>query len=358
MKILYGVQATGNGHITRARALNKYLSEEPNLEVDYLFSGREPDDFFDMEEFGQYACKKGLTFAYEAGQLKLFRTARQNNIGEFLGDIRSLDLTSYDVVITDFEPITAWAARRAKKTCIGIGHQYAFTHDVPKKGNDLVPSLIMKMFAPAEMGLGLHWHHFNQPILPPIAEIHDAKEEVEKNKIVVYLGFEDPEEVIQLLEPFDDHLFCFYGPFPKYESRGHIQLKPLSRDGFKQDLATASGVICNAGFELSSEAIQLGLKILVKPLHGQMEQLSNAKAIEDLGLGMAMDTLDPNVVKTWLTQQSAYKVEYPNVAKAIVKWLSSRGWETADSVKSLSLALWDETVAHDVPSFKKLTPDL
>ena len=51
MKLLYGVQGTGNGHITRARALNKYLAEF-GLEVDFLFSGRDRDRYFDMEEFG------------------------------------------------------------------------------------------------------------------------------------------------------------------------------------------------------------------------------------------------------------------------------------------------------------------
>ena len=358
MKILYGVQATGNGHITRARALNKHLQSSSNIEVDYLFSGRDREDFFDMEEFGEFQCCKGLTFAHEAGELKIFRTVQQNSLRQMWKDIKALNLDEYDIVLTDFEPITAWAAKRAGKTCIGVGHQYAFYHPVPKRGNDIMPSMIMKYFAPASMGLGLHWHHFGQPILPPIAEIHEGDHEVDQNKIVVYLGFEDPEEVIQLLEPFDQHLFCFYGPFPKYESRGHIQLKPLSREGFKEDLATAAGVICNAGFELSSEAIQLGKKILVKPLHGQMEQLSNAKAIVDLGLGMTMDSLDSAVVKNWLENCEGQKVVYPDVAKAIVEWIEGRGWEKPETVDSLITTLWNNTAADNIPSFKSGGPQL
>ena len=356
MKILYGVQATGNGHITRARALNKYLKQNPEIEVEYLFSGRPREDFFDMEEFGEFRCCKGLTFAYEAGELKILRTAQQNSMLQLWKDIKSLDLDQYDIILTDFEPITAWAAKRAKKKCIGIGHQYAFYHGVPKRGADFMPSLIMKYFAPASMGLGLHWHHFDHPILPPIAETHDTDSPVDPKKIVVYLGFEAPEEVIQLLEPFDQYLFCFYGPFPKYESRGHIQLKPLSRDGFQQDLATASGVICNAGFELSSEAIQLGKKILVKPLHGQMEQLSNAEAIESLGLGMSMDSLDGDIVKHWLENSEGKRVVYPNVAQEIVNWISKKGWETPASVNELIQALWQNTQAHGVPAFDNALP--
>lgn len=351
MKILFGVQATGNGHITRARALNKHFSAL-GLNVHYLFSGRDRANFFDMAEFNNWSCHRGLTFHHEAGELKLLRTLKQNSLLEFWQDVRSLPVDDYDLILTDFEPITAWAAKRAKKTCIGIGHQYAFGFNVPRRGDGFIPSLIMKMFAPVNMELGLHWHHFNQAILPPIAETHHSEEFSDPNKIVVYLGFESPAEVISLLEPFDNYLFVFYGPFPSYESRGHIQLKPLSREGFKQDLATAGGVICNAGFELSSEAIHLGKKLLIKPLKGQMEQLSNAKALEMLGLGMSMDELDGKKLGTWLENWKPRQVIYPDVAQAIAQWISEGRWRDEQSRSDLVSALWSQTHAPGVPAFE------
>ncbi len=358
MKILYGVQATGNGHITRARALNSWFSEF-NIEVDFLFSGREQKDFWDMEEFGEWRCCRGLTFYHEAGKLKLWKTIEKNSLKTLFSDIRSLDLSDYDLIITDFEPITAWAARRQGRLAIGVGHQYAFEHDVPRRGADFMATQIMKNFAPVDVGLGLHWHHFNQPILPPIAETHTTSEPSDPNKIAVYLGFEDPDQVIQLLEPFEDYLFTYYAPFPQYESRGHIQLKPLSREGFQHDLATASGVICNAGFELSSEAIQLGKKLLVKPLMGQMEQLSNAEALSKLGLGMSMDTLDHDTVATWLKQPEGKRVVYPNVAREIVRWISQGDWKNQAALNQMIMSLWEATESHGVESFSASpVPDL
>lgn len=351
MKILYGVQATGNGHITRARAMCKHF-KAAGISVDFLFSGRDRADFFDMDKFGDWQCYRGLTFIHEAGDLKIFRTIQHNSIRQFWRDVKSLNLDDYDVMLTDFEPIVAWAAKRAGKTCIGVGHQYAFDFSVPKRGASLMPRLIMQNFAPVSMGLGLHWHHFNQAILPPIAETHATQELSDPNKVVVYLGFESAQEVIALLEPFDDHLFVFYGPFAQYESRGHIQLKPLSREGFKQDLATAGGVICNAGFELSSEAIQLGKKLLIKPLNGQMEQLSNAKALEDLGLGMSMDTLDPLQIRRWLDNWNSKQVIYPDVAEAIVNWISQSKWKVEGSRDQLIEELWAKTQAPNVASFR------
>jgi hypothetical protein len=41
--------------------------------------------------------------------------------------------------------------------------------------------------------------------------------------------------------------------------------------------------ISNARFELASEVLQLGEKILAKSLNTQMEQIFNAAALEQLG---------------------------------------------------------------------------
>ncbi|NMS31154.1 glycosyltransferase family protein, partial [Vibrio parahaemolyticus] len=51
MKILYGVQGTGNGHIARARAMS-HAFKEHDVEVDFLFSWRAPEKYFSMEAFG------------------------------------------------------------------------------------------------------------------------------------------------------------------------------------------------------------------------------------------------------------------------------------------------------------------
>lgn len=339
MKILYGVQGTGNGHVTRARALNKHF-KRLGVEVEFLFSGRERHKYFDMDEFGEdWRCMQGLTFSYSAGRIKILSTLLDNSISTFFDEIKSLDLTPYNLVITDFEPVSAWAAKRQNKPCIGIGHQYAFRHPVPKEGGNLVSELVMRFFAPAKHRLGLHWHHFNAPILPPIAEIHAENAQVDQGKIVVYLGFEEIEDIVQLVEPFQSWLFVIYGPFTDYESFGNIQLKPLSREGFCRDLVTCNGVISNAGFELASEAIQLGKKLLVKPLMGQMEQLSNAKALELLELGMTMETLDRNKLKSWLCDFEPRQMVYPDVAAAIVEWINQGNWSESEK---LARELWSQ----------------
>lgn len=352
MKILYGVQGTGNGHITRARAMNQHFKDY-DVQVDFLFSGREQQRYFDMNEFGSHwRCCRGLSFAYRGGAIDVGKTLSTNSLKQLHRDVAQLDLSAYDLVLTDFEPISAHAARRQGVPCVGIGHQYAFMHKVPTAGAGLVAKSVLRHFAPANHYLGLHWHHFDAPILPPIAQVEPPAATTDDNKIVVYLGFEDAQDVIDLLEPLGDHLFVVYGPYAQYQSLGNIQLKPLSREGFCRDLSDCHGVIANAGFGLASEAMQLGKKLLVKPLRGQMEQLSNARALVELQLGMAMHSLDREVVQKWLAAPKAKQIIYPDVANAVVRWLSTGNWHHS---QTLANNLWASTRIVDTDSARGRT---
>ncbi|WP_317928821.1 MJ1255/VC2487 family glycosyltransferase [Halioxenophilus sp. WMMB6] len=353
MKILYGVQGTGNGHITRARAMVSAFRNHPDTQVDFLFSGRERNKYFDMEPFGQWQSYGGLTFLHKSGKVAPFATLKHNSISRLLCDIRNLDVSQYDLIITDFEPITAWAGKWAQKTVIGVGHQYAFHHAIPKKGDNWLAEAIMRHFATVNLGIGLHWHHFGAPILPPIADTPPQTNGVIENKILVYLGFEDPAKVQAMLEPISGYQFTYYGEFEAAKAEGNIQYRPLSREGFKQDLATANGVICNAGFELASEALDLGKKLLVKPLYGQMEQLSNAEALAQLGLGKVMNTLSTDAVQEWLENQPNVTMHYPNVAGAIVNWIHQGVW-TEESLTDLASELWGEVRTNHGEDFAQL----
>jgi uncharacterized protein (TIGR00661 family) len=320
MKIFYGVQGTGNGHITRARVMAKELYAA-GAKVTFQFTGRQADRYFDMDVFNDYQLRTGLTFNTDKGQLSYLKTLRDIKGLTFLKDITQLDLSGYDLVITDFEPVTAWSAKLKRKPVLGIGHQYAFHHEIPRAGSDPMANQVMKLFAPADISVGLHWHHFGQPVLPPIIETPESSTRNIKNKIVVYLPFEDQQEVINKLVDFPAYNFHIYSPEVIASTHSHIVCNPLSRVGFQNDLFDSVGIISNAGFELASEALQLGKKILAKPLHSQMEQLSNAVALKELGYGHTMSELDSSVIEHWLQEKHATHVTYPNVAKRIVEWI-------------------------------------
>jgi uncharacterized protein (TIGR00661 family) len=337
MRILYGVQGTGNGHLARARSLVPAL-RKAGIALDILFSGRLPEDFFHMELFENYQCKRGLTLVVESGRLNQFKTVTQNNPFEFLRDVLELNLSSYDLVISDFEPITAWAAKLKKVPSIGISHQCAFHCGVPKVSGFLGSRLLMKYFAPTKENIGLHWHHFNQPILPPLIESHSRKK-TQVRKILVYMGFEDIEDVVDFLSPFPEFDFYVFSKQNSARDLRHIRIHPLSHAQFHRHLEDCSGVISNAGFELASECLSLGKKLLIRPLSGQYEQLSNGLALQAMKRATVMSGLDKDMLRDWLLLPHHQPVDYPDVASVLAQWLLE---PERRSVEELADQLWNE----------------
>ncbi|CAH0526822.1 MJ1255/VC2487 family glycosyltransferase [Vibrio hippocampi] len=344
MRILYGVQGTGNGHIARARAMCQALKSH-NVEVDYLFSGRDKDKFFSMEPFGDYMTRRGVSFVTQNGKVNYIKTALSNSFTSFIREVKQLDLSGYDLVINDFEPVSAWAAKRQNIATVSISHQNAFLFDVPQKGSNWLDDTVIQHFAPSQYQLGLHWYHFDQPILPPIVHTvgHDVTME---DFVLVYLPFENTQAIIDVLLRFSSHKFiCYHPDVSECQHIENMVLKPLSHEQFQTDLHRCGGVIANGGFELPSEALSLGKKLLVKPLDGQFEQLSNAATLESLGLGHSMDFLDASAIRKWLDENQAERVFYPDVAGEIASWLLQGNWVCS---KDLQRRLWEKV---DFPSY-------
>ena len=90
-KILYGVQGTGQGHISRARSV-AHAFLDYDVDVTWLFSGRPKDRFFDMEPFGNFKHREGLTMVTEGGKMKYRKTALGASPVTFIKDATSLDL--------------------------------------------------------------------------------------------------------------------------------------------------------------------------------------------------------------------------------------------------------------------------
>jgi uncharacterized protein (TIGR00661 family) len=332
MKILYGVQATGNGHISRSREVIRHLKDLGH-EIRVILSGRDPSLLWEMEIFEPYDTFRGLTFISRRGKVRILQTALQLNLFRFYRDIFSYDASGFDLVVTDFEPVAARIASHNNLPSIGVGHQYAFLHDVPVKRADPFSMWVVKNFAFTEYSVGLHWHHFHKPILPPIIPAHLKNDsQIETDKILVYLPFEMLDDVESLLKPFATHHFYIYCGVAAAQDKANLHWRPFSREGFLKDLKNCNGVISNAGFELLSEALYLGKKFLAKPLAGQMEQASNAFVISELNLGRIMKKLDPGAIEQFLAAPAIEPMRYPDVARIVAKWIESGNWEDAEGI--------------------------
>lgn len=360
MKLLYGVQGTGNGHISRARAMARALAEY-DVEVDFIFSGRPAEHYFDMTPFGDYRTFTGMSFVSRDGKIDMLATARHNHLAQLRRDIRQLDVSDYDKVISDFEPISAWAARQQGIPSVAISHQAAFSHAVPKHGETWINRLIMRHFAPTDYAIGLHWYHFNQAILPPIIDTSlpnaTTVSLVAEKAVLVYLPFESLSAVSELLLRFSQPFVCFHPAVSAPEQRENLTLMPLGKESFHSALHQCQGVIANGGFELPSEALTLGKKLLLKPLSGQFEQLSNVATLAQLGLAHTMNSLDARAVREWLQTPAVGAIAYPDVAKALAEWLVKG---ELGQTRSLFHHLWaqvdyPETVEESILDFNRLS---
>ncbi|UOO81935.1 hypothetical protein LVJ83_00185 [Uruburuella testudinis] len=350
MRILYGVQATGNGHITRARAMLPALRAQ-GIHVDFVFSGRERHHYFDMEAFGRYRCFQGFTYNMHKGRVRWPQTLADARPGAFIGDVCRLDLRRYDWVLTDFEPVSAWAAKLQGVPSVGLAHQYALRYPLP--GTPALPLLrwSISAFAPAQYYLGVHWQPFDAPVLPPLIQAGNTTLS-DDGFILVYLPFESLTFVCRWLKPFTRHRFRIYAATPyAFDEAAHIEVRPLSRQAFPLDLAHCSGIICNTGFGLCSEAMAAGKKILTRPLQNQIEQQSNATVLQQMGRATVMTDFDDEVLTQWLAQAAATQTLFPDPAPAVAQWLAG-GCRTP--VQQVADSVWQHagTAAQGLEPFK------
>lgn len=74
-----------------------------------------------------------------------------------------------------------------------------------------------------------------------------------------------------------------------------------------------------------------------KPLTGQIEQESNAVALEKLGLATVTRRLRADEIRHWLATPPPPPAGYPDVSLALVDWLHGGAREP---VAALSARLW------------------
>lgn len=342
MRIFYGVQGTGNGHLTRARAMAKAFKQIDHVKVDFLISGRRRETLFDVEVLGDYMWREGLSFATRDGKVSVMDTVSLNPWWHFWRDVRNLDLSQYDLVVSDFEPVSAWAAKRCGVPCVGIGRQYAFYDAHPSLPISSLQRAMVRQFAPVDIPLGTHWQPLSATTLPPIIEPVCAEQQrVQDQYYLVYLPFESLSSMQhwlkQLAVAAPRCYFVVFHPDAVAATTVNARFSAPSCTAFGHAFAQAAGVITNAGFGTSSEALRAGKKLLVKPLKGQFEQAANANYLASQGLAETTTVLNSRVVETWLTSDTCSKLVWPSVAEPLAQWL---GDAKREPIEQLAARLW------------------
>tara|TARA_B100001996_G_C18598155_1_gene568754 strand:- start:117 stop:1136 length:1020 start_codon:yes stop_codon:yes gene_type:complete len=339
MKILYGIAATGNGHISRSRIIVDVLRKKGHL-VDVILSGRDEKDLFDIDDLKPFKVKRGFTFVTKKGKIRYIKTLLESKIIEFFKDIKSID-NKYDLVITDLEPISAYAAKLYKIPSMGIGHQYSFYKNIPMKMNMKFASVfIPKMYSPVDFSIPFHFNHFNQSILPPIIDpifYEEGNDNQCNEDILVYLAWENLNSIISVFEKISNN-FIIYTNTESIKKCGNITLKPFSNIPFKKDLIKCSGLITNGGFELPSEALFLGKPMLCKPLGGQPEQQHNVEILQELKYATICNKIDIHNVENWIKNKINVRIPFKSPINLIIDIIENPNMDFSSKV----MELWDK----------------
>lgn len=320
MKILYAIQGTGNGHLSRAMDVVPCLQQR--AEVDVLVSGIQADLTL---PFPVKYRMHGLSFIFgKSGGVDLWRTFMSSTVRRLIQEINSLPIADYDLVINDFEPISAWACHIKDKPCIGLSHQAAaLDPQAPKpKDTDVMGKLIMRNYAPASINYGFHFKSYSPRIFTPVIRQQVRQLDVrDDGHYTVYLPAYDDARLIKHLMRFGDIRWQVFSKHNKtaFESR-NVRVQPISNEAFIHSMASSSGVLCGAGFETPAEALFLKKKLLVIPMKNQYEQHLNAAALEQLGVPVVKNLKAKHdvAIAAWLNSKSTVEVDYPDCTQAII----------------------------------------
>ncbi len=125
MRILYAIQGTGNGHLSRAETLYPYLQELGS--VDFFLSGNNSTLQYKIPI--KYKSKGWSLHYGKCGDLNYTKIALGARPYGFLREAQQLPLHQYDMVINDFDFITKLACKLQNKKVVHFGHQASFASD-------------------------------------------------------------------------------------------------------------------------------------------------------------------------------------------------------------------------------------
>ena len=168
MKIFYAVQATGNGHVSRAMELLPHLQQYGD--VDIFLSGN--NSHLALDAPIKYRSK-GLSLYYNCkGGLDFWQLAKDFQPLRLRQEIRDLPVEKYDLVINDFDYITAAACAKKKLTSVNFGHQASFQSSLTPRPSvrSTAGEWVLKNYAKASRYIGLHFKSYDDFIFTPVVK--------------------------------------------------------------------------------------------------------------------------------------------------------------------------------------------
>jgi uncharacterized protein (TIGR00661 family) len=318
LKILYAIQGTGNGHISRAREVVPLLQRYG--ELDLLVSGTEAE--MALSQPLKYRFH-GFSFVFgNRGGVDKWATYKLMNLRQLWHDMHQVPLKQYDLIINDFEPVTAWACRLQKIESVSLSHQCAFvSKNTPRPAKWSPSEVLLKYYSPTNHHIGFHFDRYDDFIHTPVirSEIRNLEPQ-NKGHYAVYLPAYDDRLLVKYLKQVDVPWQIFSKRQKTTYQEGNVQVNPVNNEAFNVSLANCEGLLTGGGFEGPSEALFLQKKLLMIPMSDQYEQQCNALAASKLGVPVIQEIDDTFVsrITKWVEDDHRVKVNFPDETAAII----------------------------------------
>ncbi|MEO9571204.1 MAG: glycosyltransferase family protein [Polaribacter sp.] len=322
MKILYAFQGTGNGHLTRAKEIIPVLQQKGSLDI--LVSGKENN--LDLGFEIKYKLH-GLNFTFgKKGGIDFFQSFKKMKLSNFYNEIKNIPIKNYDLIINDFEPVSAWAAKLNNINILSLSHQNAVLDAAsPKFGKYKFEKLILKYYAPSNNRFGFHFKNYSSNTFSPIIRKKIRTTKISnKGHITVYLPSYSVDKTVKVLSQIPIvkwHIFS--KEVEKLIFKKNITIYPINEFDFIKSMSTSNGVLCGAGFETPSEALYLKKKLMVIPMKNQYEQKCNALALKEMGVSVIKKLGKKRIqnISKWILSDNTIDIDYPDVTEEIIEAL-------------------------------------
>lgn len=318
MKILYAIQGTGNGHISRAREIAPLLQQYG--ELDLLVSGTEAE--VSLTQPLKYRLH-GASFVFgKKGGVDKWATYKLLDLRQLWHDMRTIPLKQYDLIVNDFEPVTAWACKLQKVQSVALSHQCAFlSPKTPRPGKWNFAELLLKYYSPTNYHIGFHFDRYDDFIHTPVirSEIRSLEPQ-NKGHYSVYLPAYDDRTLVKYLKQVDVPWQIFSKRQKTVYQDGNVTVNPVNNEGFNLSMANCEGLLTGGGFEGPAEALFLQKKVLMIPMTDQYEQQCNALAASKLGVPVIGEINEEFVpaLKKWVESDHRVRVNFPDETAAII----------------------------------------
>lgn len=328
LKIAYAFVGAGNGHAGRAREVIPHLQQYGD--VDIFLSGTDCQLSLPSELTRHF---HGLIFHLNgSGGVDYWRTIKDFRIPTLISDIHNFEIDDYDVLINDFEPVTAWKARFSKVPCISLSHQAAFASEqTPRpKHRDWMTEIILRQYAPSDAQIGFHFAAYDDFIHSPVIrrEVRDLSVSNEGH-VTVYLPAYDDKSLTDIFHAIPQVRWEVFSKQSNVDFKeDNVSVRSIENEAYLDSLASCDGLLTGGGFEAPAEALFLGKRLMMVPQRRQYEQRCNAEAARRLGVEV-ISRVDRGAIETigqWATTSRHMTIRFPDetaevVGKAVEKAL-------------------------------------